>query len=142
VSPGMQKKRSTWQGTWLRKPLLLAITAAIVIVIALPFTLPHIIHESIIYHSIIHIASIVMASFLSIVSLLAYNRGRAARLLFMSMAFIALVGVELLDFLETVNIIRATIFPLSDIELSHIILLAMFAMFALGVLKVEKPPHL
>ena len=56
------------------KPRLLAIIAAVAIaVLAVPVIIPHLTDTSIIYHLILHISSIIIAIFLSVVSILSID---------------------------------------------------------------------
>lgn len=134
----MQKGRGEPVQESVSKPILLGLITAIVIGIVAPIIMPHISHPSMIYHIMLHIASLTIAVFLSIVSVLAYMRATGSRLLFMSLGFIALAAVEFLYLLDATAVV--SVFDLSTlgIELPHIILLAMLAMFGLGVLKVNK----
>lgn len=91
-----------------------------------------------IYHIILHIASLTIAVFLSIVSVLAYSRSTGARLLFMTLGFMALATVEFLYLLNSAGMVNVFDFATLGIELPHVILLVMLAMFGLGVLKVNK----
>ena len=93
--------------------MMLALTTAVVVGIAVPLVLPHLAHPSMIYHIALHIASITIAVFLSIVSILAYTRNASARMMMLEI-------------------------PEINVELPHIILLVMLTMFGLGVLKVNK----
>jgi predicted membrane chloride channel (bestrophin family) len=121
----------------LSKPILLALITALVIGVVAPLIMPHVTHPTMIYHIVLHIASLTIAVFLSIVSILAYRRSTGARLLFMTLGFIALAAVEFLYLLDSTGIVSMEISALS-IELPHVILLAMLAMFGLGVLRVNK----
>lgn len=121
----------------LSKPILLALITALVIGVVAPLIMPHITHPTMIYHIVLHIASLTIAVFLSIVSILAYRRSTGARLLFMTLGFIALAAVEFLYLLDATGIVSIDISALS-IELPHVILLVMLAMFGLGVLRVNK----
>ena len=91
-----------------------------------------------IYHIILHTASLTIAVFLSIVSILAYRRSTGARLLFMMLGFMALATVEFLYLLDATGMVSVFDISTLGIELPHVILLAMLAMFGLGVLKVNK----
>lgn len=121
----------------LSKPILLALITALVIGVVAPLIMPHITHPTMIYHIVLHIASLTIAVFLSIVSILAYKRSTGARLLFMTLGFVALAAVEFLYLLDATGIVSIDI-SAQSIELPHVILLAMLAMFGLGVLKVNK----
>lgn len=119
------------------KPLLFGLTAAIVVGVIAPLVLPHVMHPSMIFHIILHIASLTIAAFLSIVSLTAYRRAGGARTLFMTLAFIALASAEAFYLFETAGYFPATISQIG-IEAPHIMLLVMLSLFGLGVLKVNK----
>lgn len=120
------------------KPLLLGLTAAIVVGIIVPLVLPHLLHPSVIYHVIIHIASITIAAFLTLISTMAYRRTGGTRTLFMALGFAALAVAETFYLLQAAGVLLALDIPSLDIEASHLILLAMLSMFGLGVLKVNK----
>ena len=120
------------------KPILLGLITAIVIGIVAPLVLPHLAHPSMAYHIILHIASLTVAIFLGVVSILAYYRNTTSRLLFMTLGFIALAVVELLYLLSAVGVSGIIDISAIGIELPHVILLVMLALFALGVLRVTK----
>jgi hypothetical protein len=120
------------------KPILLGLITALVIGVVAPLIMPHVTHPSMIYHIILHIASLTIAVFLSIVSVLAYRRSAGARLLLMTLGFMALATVEFLYLLDATGMVSVFDFSTLGIELPHVILLAMLAMFGLGVLKVNK----
>jgi hypothetical protein len=133
----MQTGREPAQDS-LSKPIMLALTTAVVVGIAVPLILPHLAHPSMIYHIAIHIVSITIAVFLSIVSILAYTRNASTRLMLMAVGFIALAGVELLYLLDAAGMVAMFEIPEINVELPHLILLVMLTMFGLGVLKVNK----
>ncbi|MCI0560672.1 MAG: hypothetical protein MN733_19480 [Nitrososphaera sp.] len=135
----MQKGTSSdaVQGS-VSKPILLGLITVLVIGVVAPLMMPHVTHPTMIYHIILHIASLTIAVFLSIVSLLAYTRGTGARLLFMTLGFMALAVVEFLYLLDATGIVNTFDFATLGIEVPHVIILAMLAMFGLGVLKVNK----
>ena len=70
--------------------LLATITAVILAIMAIPVILPHITDKSTIYQ----LASVMIAIFLGVVSILAYMRNRRSRLLFMTFAFFSLSVIE------------------------------------------------
>jgi len=118
--------------------LLVIITTALIALLAIPVIIPHITHTGLIYHILLHIASVIIAVFLTAVSIIAYRRNGGIRLLFMTAGFAVLAFVEFLYlFYATVNI-EALILPIVDINLSHIILLVMLTLFGIGVLKVSR----
>ena len=122
----------------LSKPILLGLVTAIVVGVVSPLVMPHLAHPSMIYHISLHIASLAIAVFLTIVSVLAYGRSRSFQLLTMTLGFMALSAVELLYLLDTSAVLSIFDFSTLGIELPHLILLVMLAMFGLGVLKVNR----
>ncbi|MEP0826839.1 MAG: hypothetical protein HRF40_15320 [Nitrososphaera sp.] len=120
------------------KPILLGLITAIVIGIVAPIIMPHLAHPSMIYHILLHIASLTIAVFLSVVSMLAYRRATGSRLLFMTLGFMALAMVEFIYLLDATSVVSLFAISTLGIEIPHVIILAMVAMFGLGVLKVNK----
>lgn len=123
----------------ISKPILLGLIAAVVVGVVAPLVIPHASHPSMIYHVLLHMAGLTIAIFLSIVSFLAYSRNTTTRMLLMAVGFTTLVLVEFFYLLQAGGIeVVQFIIPAVNIELSHIILLAMVSLFGLGVLKVTK----
>jgi hypothetical protein len=121
------------------KPILLGLITALVLGVVAPLVIPHAAHPSMIFHIILHMAGLTIAIFLSIVSLLAYSRNTTIRMLLMAVGFMTLALVEFFYLLQAGGItVVQVIIPTINIELSHIILLAMVSLFGLGVLKVNK----
>jgi hypothetical protein len=121
------------------KPILLGLITALVLGVVAPLVIPHATHPSMIFHIILHMAGLTIAIFLSIVSFLAYSRNTTIRMLLMAVGFMTLALVEFFYLLQAGGItVVQVIIPTINIELSHIILLAMVSLFGLGVLKVNK----
>jgi hypothetical protein len=118
--------------------LLIIITALIIAILSIPVIVPHITHPYMIYHIFLHIASLIFALFLSVVSIISYRRTNSARILFMTLGFFALAVIEILYLFHVTANIEDVIIPIVDIELSHIILLIMLTLFGVGILKVNK----
>ena len=121
------------------KPILLGLITALVLGVVAPLVIPHATHASMIFHIILHMAGLIIAIFLSIVSFLAYSRNTTTRMLLMAVGFMTLALVEFFYLLQAGGItVVQVIIPTINIELSHIILLAMVSLFGLGVLKVNR----
>jgi hypothetical protein len=118
--------------------LLAVITTALIALLAVPVIIPHITHTGMIYHILVHIASVIIAVFLTAISIIAYRRNGGSRLLFMTSGFGVLAFVEFLYLFYATANIEAVVIPIVDIELSHIILLVMLTLFGIGVLKVNR----
>ena len=135
----MQSRRAPLKDVLLSKPKLFAVVSLMLIsVLAVPVILPHIRHPSMIYHILLHVVSIIIAVFLGLISFLAYSRTGGARLILMTGGFSLLAIIEFLYLFHATANIEDIIIPIVDVELSHLILLAMLTLFGIGVLKVNK----
>ncbi|SRR5581483_7377165 len=134
----MQKGSSEPVHDSVSKPILLGLITAIVIGVVAPLVVPHATHPSMIFHIILHIASLTIAVFLSIVSFIAYRRNTGSRLLLMALGFTALAVVEFYYLLDSTGTLIMFDVPEINAEVPHVILLVMITMFGLGVLKVNK----
>jgi len=115
------------------------ITIVVAGVVAPLVVIPHVIHPSMIFHILLHMAGLTIAVFLSTVSLLAYSRKTTTRMLLMAAGFVTLAVVELLYLFQAGGIyVGQFTIPVANIELSHMVLLIMVSLFGLGVLKVNK----
>ena len=120
------------------KPKLFILVSVVVVsVLAIPMIIPYLNHPQHIYHIVLHIVSLILSIFLCIVSLSSYFRNGGSRLLFMSLGFVSLVVVEILFLFYAARGIQDIIVPLVNIELPHIILFAMLALFGIGIVKVN-----
>jgi hypothetical protein len=120
------------------KPKLFIVVSVIVVsALAVPLIIPYMSHPQHIYHIVLHIVSLILSIFLCIVSLSSYFRNGGSRLLFMSLGFLSLVVVEILLLFYAARGIQDIVIPLVNIELPHLILFAMLALFGLGVVKVD-----
>lgn len=135
----MQTIRLQFHNIISSKPKLLAtITAVIIAIMAIPVILPHIIDKSTIYHIFLHIASVIIAIFLGLVSILAYMRNRRSRLLFMTFAFFSLSVIEAMYLFDVSSNMEDIVIPGVDIEISHVIFLVTLALFSIGIFRVGK----
>ena len=135
----MQAIRLQFHNITSSKPKLLAtVTAVVIAIIAIPVILPHITDKSTIYHIFLHIASVIIAIFLGVVSILAYLRSRSFRLLFMMFAFISLSVIVAIYLFDVSSNIEDIVIPGVDIDVSHVIFLVTLALFGIGVFRVSK----
>jgi len=135
----MQTARAqVWHIIDNKPKLFVIISIAVIAILALPVILPHITHPSMIYHILLHMISLIVAVFLSSVSILAYSRNRNTRMLLMTVGFVLLIVIEILYLFHATANLEELIVPIVDVELSHIILLIMLTLFGIGVLKVNK----
>lgn len=116
---------------------IFVIVCAIVTAVTIPLILPHLTHPSMVYHILLHVASLAIAIFLCFVSVSAYYRNGRIRLLFMALGFVALAILEALLLLSATGNLAEPIIPAVNVELPHVVLLVMITLFGLGVLKVN-----
>jgi len=134
----MQQGRSKIVHESMSKPLMLGLITALTIAVMAPLIVPHATHPTMIFHIILHIASLTIAVFLSIVSFIAYRRNTGSRLLLMALGFTALAAVEFLYLLDATGTPIMFEIPEINAEFPHVILLVMLTMFGLGVIRVNK----
>ena len=116
---------------------IFGIICILVLAVTIPITIPHFSHPTMIYHILLHIASLAIAIFLSYIAVSAYVRAGRARLLFMALGFITLAVLEILLLLSATGNLDQPIVPMVNVELPHVILLVMITLFGVGVLKVN-----
>ncbi len=121
-----------------RPKLLAIITAAVIAIMAVPVILPHIKDTSTIYHILVHLASLIIAIFLGVVSILAYLRNGSSRLLFMMFAFLSLSVIEAMYLFDVSSKTEDIVIPYVDIEISHVIFLVTLTLFGIGIFRVGK----
>jgi hypothetical protein len=134
----LQSGRTSLQNITASKyKLFIIISVSVVSILVIPVILPHITHPNIIYHISLHIVSLIIATFLSVVSILAYKRSRGVRLLFMTLGFLSLIVIEILYIFYSMIGIEDIIIPVVNIEIPHVILFIMLTLFGIGVFKVN-----
>ena len=123
-------------GTFYNKPRLLVLIASIVISLSVvPFILPHLFHQHMIYHILLHLAALILSQFLAVVSMMAYLKSQTSRILFMTLGFMTLVIAEYVYLLNSTEDIHPMFISQVNIELSHLILLVMVIFFGISFLK-------
>lgn len=134
----MQSVRRPFERVTSDKPKLFIIISLLTIsILTIPAILPHVTHTHMIYHILLHVASLDIAVFLAIVSISAYLRNKSNRLLFMSLGFVSLVAVEIFYLFYSTEGIHNIMIDVVEMELTHIILFVMLALFGIGVFKVN-----
>ncbi len=120
------------------KSILATLILATIVVFSLPLILPHITHEYMVYHVLLHMVTVLIAVLLVIISSIAYYRSRSTRMLLMMMALVALSISEGIDFLIIVNALRfTTTVPLLNAEVPHLLILLALVFLLMGVLRVR-----
>jgi len=116
---------------------IFALTSIIVSSLIIPLIIPHVSHQFMIYHIIIHIISLNIAVFLGLVSIFAYLKNSNIRMFLMALGFVSLAIVEGIMLLSSTGNLDNVILPAVNIELPHIVLLVMLTLFGLGLLKAN-----
>ena len=123
-------------GTFYNKPRLLVLIASIVLSLSVvPFILPHLFHQHMIYHILIHLVALIISQFLAVVSIMAYLKCKTSRIFFMTLGFITLVIAEYVYLLNSTEDIHSLFITQANIETSHLILLIMIIFFGISFLK-------
>ncbi len=117
------------------KVRILLFVSAVLLTSSIPAFLPHFMHGHGL-HMGIHVASIILGSFLSVVGAIAYLRYRTTRLLLMMCAFFAVTSAEILFALNTVFVFWASYTSTDSIVTSGMILL-MLAFFSVGIFRTD-----
>ena len=135
----MELIKTPFHSIFSSKPKLLLVIATIVFAIFfVPVILPNITNTAIIYHLLLHIASVIIAIFLGVVSILAYLRNRKNRLLFMTFGFLSLSIIEGTYLVHITSNIQDLVIPIVDIEFSHVVFLIMLTFFGIGIFSASK----
>ncbi|MDN5868965.1 MAG: hypothetical protein L0H55_16390 [Candidatus Nitrosocosmicus sp.] len=121
-----------------KKYLFIGLSISFISIVIYPLVLPHITHPSMIYHIIVHIIGFDIALFLTFVSALSFKRTRNFKILLTSVSFGVLLLVELLYLLESTDLLGEFHLPIIGVEFSHLLMILMLSLFAIGILRVEK----
>ena len=120
------------------RPKLFAIVVFTIIgVLAIPLILPHIFHKFQVFHILLHLTGISIASFLSIISAIAYTRIRTRRLLFTLIAFSLFAASEIFSVIDAAWQYTYYLGNFSSGEVGHILALCTLGMFALSVFRKD-----
>jgi hypothetical protein len=118
------------------RPKLFAITIFTVIgILAIPVILPHIFHKFQVFHILLHLSGVAIASFLGIISAIAYSRIRTKRLLFTMIAFSLFAVSEVFSVIDAAWQYTYYFGSLSAGEVGHVLGLFTLGMFALSVFR-------
>ncbi len=118
------------------RPKLFAIVIFTVIgVLAIPVILPHIFHKFQVFHILLHLGGVSIASFLTIISALAYTRIKTRRLLFTLIAFALFAVAEIFSVIDAAWQYTYYLGTVSAYEVGHILELCTLGMFAISVFR-------
>jgi len=105
--------------------------------LAIPLILPHVFHAFQVFHIILHLFGISIASFLTIITSIAYSRIRTKRLLFTVIAFSLFAFSEVFSVIDAAWQYTYYLGYLSADEVGHILALCTLGMFAISVFRKD-----
>lgn len=117
------------------KSKILFLFAIILGAITIPLSIPHFIEGHGI-HIGIHIASIVLGSFLSVVGAMTYLEYRTSRLLFVMGAFTAITTAEIVSTANFLLFFQESYISMDSL-LTHGLILLMLSLFSLGIFRTD-----
>jgi len=113
--------------------LMAAVIIAVFGGLAIPFLLPHVFHGSHIFHLLLHTTGIVLATFLTILGVNAYNELRTKKMAITATAFSLFAASE---FAQLVNATETHVYDIfATTEIAHIMLLGVVGLFALAIFR-------
>ncbi|MXX21414.1 MAG: hypothetical protein F4Y82_06050 [Cenarchaeum sp. SB0665_bin_23] len=118
------------------KPTLFSVTAVVVVMIlAIPVIIPHMLHGYHMAHIALHIIGLTLALFLTVLAVTSYHRTKSRRLLISTLAFACFAASEV------VVVIYVAWPPLTNIgilpmaELGHLLVFAALGLLAMAVFR-------
>jgi hypothetical protein len=118
-----------------KSALLSVIIIGIVGILALPVILPHAYHGFHIVHILLHVGGIILAVFLTILAIMAYNRLKTKRLALTSVAFSIFIVAEVITLIDATWPTSYNPGNISLLEIGHILLLLTLGLLAMGALR-------
>lgn len=115
--------------------LFALVVVSTISILAVPVILPHIFHEYHISHIILHIAGIILAVFLLILSVVAYHRLKSKRLFLTAIAFSVFFTSEVVTLIESVWPYMYYIGDLALLEVGHLLIIATLGLLAMAVFR-------
>jgi len=113
--------------------LMVAVIIAVFGGLAIPFLLPHVFHGNHIFHLLLHTAGIVLATFLTILGVNAYNELRTKKMAITAAAFSLFAASE---FVQLVNATETHVYDVfAPTEIAHVMLLGVVGLFALAIFR-------
>jgi hypothetical protein len=120
------------------RPKLFAIVIFTVIgVLAVPVILPHVFHKFQVFHILLHLSGVSIASFLTIISAIAYTRIRTRKLLFTMIAFSLFAISEIFSVIDAAWQYTYYLGYISADEIGHVLALCTLGMFAISVFRKD-----
>jgi len=118
-----------------RSKLFAIVIFTVIGVLAIPVILPHIFHKFQVFHILLHLGGVSIASFLTIISALAYTRIRTKRMMFTMIAFALFAVAEIFSVIDAAWQYTYYLGTVSADEVGHILELCTLGMFAISVFR-------
>jgi hypothetical protein len=118
-----------------KSKLFTIVVIAVVGTLAVPIIIPHIFHGFHIYHILLHVASISLAAFLTILSLNAYLRLRTKRMIITTIAFSIFIMAEIVTLIDVTWPTLYDIGDLALLEVGHVLMIVTLGLLAMGVFR-------
>ena len=118
-----------------KSALFSIVVAGVVGILAAPIILPHIFHTYHIFHILLHVGGITLATFLTVLSFLAYYRLKSKRLMITSFAFSVFILAEVITLLDATWPTIYDIGELSLLEVGHLLMITSLGLLAMGVFR-------
>ncbi len=118
-----------------KSTLFSMVLVGVVSILAIPIIIPHLLHGFHIAHIFLHVGGITLAVFITLLSILAYNRLRTKRLLLSMIAFATFIGAEVVMLVDVTwpTVYDLDVVPLS--EIGHLLTFTTLGVLALGVFR-------
>jgi len=118
-----------------KSALFSIVVAAVVGILAVPVILPHAFHGFHIAHILLHVGGITLASFLTILSALAYFRIKSKRLMITTFAFSVFIVAEIVTLVDATWPNIYDIGDLALLEVGHLMMIVSLGLLAMGVFR-------
>ncbi|WP_048109553.1 hypothetical protein [Nitrosarchaeum koreense] len=112
---------------------ILILITGVLMAISIPVFLPHFLHGHGV-HTGIHLASISLGSFLSVIGVMTYLEYKTKRLLLVFFAFATITIAETLSALNIIFLFWAS-YSSIDSVITHLLILMMLTFFSIGIFK-------
>ena len=118
-----------------KSALFSIVVAGVVGILAAPVILPHVFHGLHIVHILLHVGGITLASFLTILSTLAYFRLKSKKLMITTFAFSVFIVAEVVTLIDATWPNIYDIGDLALLEVGHLLMITSLGLLAMGVFR-------
>jgi len=123
------------QITEKKSTLFSVVIFAVIGILIAPIILPNLFHGAHTLHIMLHVAGMIAAVFLTVVSSMAYIKLRTKRLLFTFIAFSFFIAAEAISLMDVTWPFTFYVGQLSFSEIEHILIIGMLGIFTLAIFR-------